>query len=234
MRSTIELFVSTILRRWYITLPLVVITGLLVMATPRDPGTYWGRTDVYFLPPSGVGPDRQNVLQDAATSITYFAAAVERKVVGHPISGRLASSDAGLYGTGLDRGYTVTLANKGSQWGTNFNKPVLIVEAVAPDPEGAAALLEEAVGRVYAAADEAQRRTGTGDAELITLERSPASIEISHVPGSRKRAQAALLALGLGASLGLTLGADWILRTLAVRRQRRRHEALDELSGSTA
>lgn len=208
--------IAALVRRWYVVLAVLLMVVGGIALVPRDAGVYWSRATVVFVPP--INPTRAgNVLEGSDPSLIYFAAAVERIVNGGQIPARL-SGDAGLYGVGIRDGWSVVLQNSGGQWQTNFNRPMLTVEVVAPDAATAEARMTTLLDSIESIAKELQVDDGTSPTNMITVEVSPSPPSLTFIGGNWKRAVAGILALGAIAAVASALLVDrWANR----RRSRR-------------
>lgn len=198
--------------RWYVVLAVLVLT-VAAMALVRPQPVFWTRVDVVFLPPSRGG----NVFEGSDESLVFYAAAIERELVGGPQAVVLSSPDARLYGAGVDEGYSTTLARTGGQWQSSFNQPVLTVQVVMPTAEEAAVETQRLLDEVDALADARQAEAGVAPDERIVTQRSPDHPQITRVVGSSTRTLAGIGALGLALAAGALALDGWRSRRRGAR-----------------
>jgi hypothetical protein len=218
-----ELF-AALGRRWNVVAAILLMTLLGMGFADRVPGVYSTEVNVVFLPPD-------STLQEQTASLTNFAAAVERVYKNGLEAPNVSSSSATLYGSGVRRGSSVKLADAGGQWGTNFNRPVLVVDVVDSSADAVQATLAGILTRISAVASGRQLAVGVAPENFIKIENSPPSPVISYVGGSRQRALVGLGALGVGLSFTAALLTDrWALKA----RRRAQHRAPHGAAASTA
>lgn len=184
-------FFRVLLRRWYVLGAFAVLTVLMMGLTSRATGLYWSQVDIVFLPPSNF-----NLLQDRTNGVVQFAAVIDREFNGNRGGVPAALPGGTLYGEGITRGYRVTLLNSGSQWGNNFNRQVISVEVVDSTSSRVDAALKQLISRVDALSIRQQDALGVAPRNRIETYELPATPVISHVQGSRLRAEIAIAALG--------------------------------------
>lgn len=201
--------VRLLVRRWYVVVAVALATVLGMGLVQHPTSVYSAEVNVMFLPPDGV-------LMDQTESLIYFAAMVEREFnQGHSVP-RVSSASATLYGAGVRQGYSVSLFDTGGQWQTNFNRPVLQVEVVDSSAVAVQTQLDAIFTRIDKIAVQAQTEAGVNPAKMIRSNLSPSPSVIVHVGGTRWRATAGVLCLGLGLAIGACYYTD---RILASRRR---------------
>ncbi|RAN76511.1 hypothetical protein B5P43_23220 [Bacillus sp. SRB_336] len=203
--------VRLLVRRWYVVLAVAVATVLGVGLVQHPTQVYSAEVNVMFLPPDGV-------LMDQTESLIYFTAMLERQFNQGHADPKVSSASATLYGAGVRQGYSVSLYDTGGQWQTNFNRPVLQVEVVDSSQAAVQAQLDEILAKIDAIATQSQALAGVKPASMIRSNQSPSPAVIVHVGGSRWRAAAGMLCLGLGLSVGACYYTDLFM----ARRHRRR------------
>lgn len=218
---TLQELARVLLRRWYAVLAVLICTAAVGILLPTTPGIYWGRATVLFTPP--INPERiGNVLEGSDPSLIYFAAAVEKTIEAGVPQVSLSSNAAALYGTGIRRGHDLTLINTGGQWQSNYNRPMIVVEVVAPTADAAQSDLDSLIAAVEQTAATMQRDAGAKPQKMIATEASPRNPQVGFVPGNRTRGIAALGALGIALSAAAAVAADRLLTRRSPDRSSRR------------
>jgi hypothetical protein len=200
-------------RRWYVVAAIVVLAVVGGWLAERVPGVYATQVKVVFLPPDGT-------LQEQPASLIHFAAAVQREYNRGADGPRVSSSSATLYGEGVRSGSTVELADAGGQWGTNFNRPVLVVEAVDSTPHLLQVRVKSVLSAISDLSLQRQQKAGVVTSQYIKTEISPQEPVLTYVGGSRIRALGGIAALGFGLVMVCPVLVDrWMLRrSLRLRR----------------
>jgi len=211
----------TLLRRWYVLVAVGALTAAGLMLVARPDGVYATRVSVVFLGPAGQVND--NSLTPTPATLVHFAAIIERQYNGEVLENRFAAPSATLYGSGVRVGHSVTLVNRGGQWGRAFSDPVLSIDVVDSSEERVLAVLDETVERVTQLSEAQQERMGVSEGEAISTLRSPQVAIVEYTGGSRARASAGILALG--ALVGVS-GALVLDRALERRSERRNERSL--------
>ncbi len=190
----------------------LAFTGALLVHIQQRPGVFWTQVNVVFLAPKSSA--LPNNIQDTSNSVIATAGLVEQLLrTGRPIPE--VSSAASLTGTGVYDGYWIRLLQSGSQWETNFDKPILEVQVAGPSAGGVTARAETLVRGIQSTLDEFQDDDGAADNVRITTLVSPARPSMHYSDGRRSRA------LGAGLLLGVLLTGMCISTLEAVRRFRR-------------
>jgi hypothetical protein len=200
-------FFRVLIRRWYVLGLFAVITVVMVGLASRTNGLYWTQVDVVFLPPSNF-----NLLQDHTDGVVQFAAVIEREFNGNRGGVPPTLPGGTLYGEGITRGYDVTLLNSGTQWGNNFNRQVISVEVVDSTPSRVDAVVKQLTTRIDALVIRQQDAVGVAPKNRIETYELPARPVISHVQGSRVRADIAIAALGAALGAVASVLIDRLLR----------------------
>jgi hypothetical protein len=173
---------------WLLAGALVAAAGIAVVRA--QPPIYSSRVEVVVLPPASAVDG--STLNESTSSLIAFAALLERRYDGHTEPDRYASPDATLAASGVTDGSHVQLVDNGGQWATNFNRPVLVVEAVGPSAGVVRTRIDGIVGRLDA--DAARLQGEVPIAARLTL-LPPGSVEVTESTGNRTRAYAAVAAL---------------------------------------
>ena len=212
---------AALARRWYVAVGVLALVAALTLHLGPAGHVYWVRGDVVFLPPDradGTG----NALEGSDESLVFFAAAVERRINGDHEPPRLSSTDATIYCAGILRGQTTTLPNAGGQWQTNYNQPVLTIQATDATPDAALARFRRAAQRVQDEVAGDQTAAGVPATSMVRTRLAPESPPVVLVLGSTRRAQAGMALLGLLLATGSALVADRLLASRARRPSRMR------------
>lgn len=203
---TSRLILAALRRRWYVALGVLLVAAM-ISSVLHARQVYWTRAEIVFLPPAGL-QTQGNALEGTDESLIFFAASVERSMNGGPHLVAMSSDSATLYGAGVYKGYSLELVNDGGQWQTNFNRPVLSVQAVAPTARGVQETLDRVVAQVKTLARERQRQLSVPARSEIRTELYPEQPHITLVAGSTKRALAGELLLALGLAVAAALMVD--------------------------
>lgn len=207
------------LRRWLIVAVGVVLTVSASLFLADGERTYSAKMDLVFVQP-GAG-SMVNVSDNVLPSLINFAGIIQRRVSHDGTPVELPSSSATLYGSGVREGYSITLPNSGSQWTVSYSRPVLAVQAVGSSPERVRQTLSLVLAQVESAAHELQADSRAPAEQLIVVERSPASPEITDLGSTKSGQMKGALALST-VGLGLTAFVAFEVDRLAARRSLRR------------
>lgn len=182
---------------------------------------YWTSQSVVFLAPSD--PVRPNALEGTTESLISTAGVVATAVnQGRPTT-LTSSASVNMLDIGDFDGWTVRLPNSGGQWATNFDQPLLEVEAAGATPDQVMDNLAEAMQRIRTELQSIQARAGVDARFGVILETSPRQANIVEVVGHRDRAGLTI------STVGVTMTGALIL-SLEGRRRRMReliHGGLD-------
>lgn len=208
-------FLLILVRRWYVVLLGIALTGVCGYALVDREPMYYTRVEVVVLPPLE-RPD-VNVLTRGPYSLTEIASLLVAEFNGKNRPLPMNNSDATLYGQGIRSGMQVRLHNSGGQWVSIFDKPVIEVEVVDPDPERVQMEAARAVTRLRHILDQQQQVDfGIKKSSQVTLRESPDYPVIQEVRGNRPRTAAATLLIGGW----VTLVAAYLTDRVLTRRRR--------------
>ncbi|MCT9818989.1 hypothetical protein N3K63_01675 [Microbacterium sp. W1N] len=209
--------IRAFLRFWPVVLIGAVCTGAIGAAVVADKGVAFTRTELIFLAPTS--PLYPNALRTQSEDIIITAGAVARQISGPGQVAKFASPEVSLVGLGVRDGWSIRLPDTGGQWATNFATQRLILDIVAPTPEGVVVRQSELIDRVGEQLAAMQREAGVYEAAMITVIPAPESTMVYQVGGSRPRA------LGMTAVLGIGVTA-----AVVILLERRRQRAVAEAS----
>jgi len=203
---TAGLFLRIMIRRWVFVAVGVVLTAFGCSALVNGERTYWMSTDLVFVQPGGGSVT--NVSDAVVPSLINFAGLVQRRVheIGTPVE--LPSSNVTLYGSGVRRGYSITLPNSGNQWAVSYTRPVLAVQAVGSSPEEVRRTLSDVLALVQTTVRDLQAAQGVPAGEFISMDRSPALPEVFDQGSTKAGRVKGLLAFGF---LGVILTAFTVI-----------------------
>ncbi|MEO6702886.1 MAG: pentapeptide repeat-containing protein, partial [Jatrophihabitantaceae bacterium] len=119
-------------------------------------------------------------------------------MVDSSVAPRMASAEATLVGQGVHDGYSVRLPNTGGQWASQFIKPYLDVQVVAPSSDQVLARMGQLITEIGDDLTTLQNQTGVASKYRIGTQLSPPVTPLYYQKGSRSRAGLAALLLGLG------------------------------------
>lgn len=213
------------LRVWLVTVLGVLVTAGLVYRVAHAPGLYFGSADVVFVMPSS--EQIPNALGVYPGSLIATAGVIQREVSKGPDTAHVVSDDVTIVDEGETSAVSVTLPNSGGQWANNFEKAALHVQAVDPDQAVALDKLQSTVATIRATLAAREDAANVAADRRIRTEVSPNPLRVDLLSGERKRAIAASMALGLGATFALMVLVDRRRRTrpplrVPVRALRRR------------
>jgi hypothetical protein len=201
---------NTFLRVWLIVLIGIIATGALTYRTARAPGVFWGQVNVVFVAP--VSTLFPNSILTGSESLTITAGVVAKLVGSSVDGGHVASDSVTLYGEGIRHGYSVALPNSGGQYANNFDQPLLDVQAVGADAYEVISTMNRVVADIQATLAQVQKTANSDPSSFIRASPNPSTPQLYYVAGSRIRAVAASVILGLGITVTLAMAvsrADW-------------------------
>jgi hypothetical protein len=115
----------------------------------------------------------------------------------------LVTDKATLHGTGITKGYSITLPNIGGQWQISYNEPALTVSVVGPSAAWVKSTSDRLVSAIETTAVQRQKAAGVSSYSMITTGRVPEHTSIVYVGGSKGtdiRALVTISAIGLSIS----------------------------------
>jgi len=195
---TAWLILAAVRRRWRIGLAGMLVTILVMGWSTTTTGTYYSQVYVVLLAP--VSTEQPNTYQYIGRSLVAAAGLVVREVDPTATEPAPVSPEVTLVDRGITHGYRVRMPNSGGQWSFNFERPELDVEVVA---------------RIRRTLDDGQSKGGTARSQMISTTLSPPDPPVFYARGSRFRALFAILALGIGLTLGIVVGVEqWLIRRM--------------------
>lgn len=193
-------------RMWLLVLFGLALTAGVVLIISREPGVYSAQSNVALLaPPSTRYP---NPLSAGSGSLISTAGVVERDVNHGDAATATVSASITLIDEGVRDGTMVQLPNSGGQWAYNFARPVLYVQAVASTPDVVRQRMAELQASIQTTLDRLQDEAGVDAFNRITLQSSPAEVDIRYNKGDRHRAMAASTLLGLSLTIAAVVVVD--------------------------
>jgi hypothetical protein len=203
-------------RRWWAALAGVCLTGVLAVHVVLLAGVYHQEVNVVFVWPQG--PRTSNAFLHGEQTLVSTAGVVGRIVAGSNSDAQVVSDTVTLVGEGIRHGYLVRLPNSGGQWALNFDRPVLDVQAAGSTPQEVQQTIKTVVARINHELNAMQSASRVPTGVRITTRMSPPSPVLLYSKGSRVRALAVTLVLGMGVTVGTVAALD---RWIAVRAGRR-------------
>jgi hypothetical protein len=205
------------LRRWYVTLGLLLCAGFLWTMLAQDGGTYSTRTVISFMLPARTTLSPANGTTDS--SIIAFASTVVREANDGQLPPRYSLDDAPYYGAGIREGTRVELANEGNQWASTFNKAEVQVLVVGRTLDWVESRQRQLVGEILSIADSRQAAIGIPPRERIVASVVPLTSGVEYIFASRTAMLTAGAAL-FGAAIILgSWGSVMMDRRGSLRRQ---------------
>ncbi len=207
---------------------LVLVGGLLLTlglaayaAKPR--GVYWSSTEVRLLAPLK-GSTYDDIL-NPPTTITMLAGALA-EMADPSRSARISSDSATLAGQGIRHGYSVLLPNTGGQWANQFVSPYLQVQVVGTTVQEVRQVMSSLLARINADLLSLENRVSVPKSYLVRTQTSPPGTPpLYYQHGSRLRAVAISLVLGLGLTALASRAVPLLGRRASALRVRRQHPA---------
>ena len=204
-------------RRWYIMLVGLVCIVALCAVLQGEKGVYYGQSDVLFL----AEDSDNNPLENQTEGVIHFASVVQQTLGSSDVNLKLSSPSATLHGSGVRRGVLATLADAGGQWGSNFNRALIRVEAVNSSPELVRADITRMVDEIATSANRLQSGATVGATARVLVDAGSDTIAVGYMGstrGSRYRGFALIGLLGGGITLAAAVVVDRRLTARAARR----------------
>lgn len=198
-----------VFRRWYVALPLVVLTAVLtVYTTAKVKPDYKATSYVQLIPPPAASTttnikDLQNPWLDLGLGALDTAATYA--VVDQTFLGQLKQQ-------GLSDNVVIT---------AGYPAPIATVEVIAPSQEIAGQTTDLVVQHFDEVVKALQNDYGVKPAGLILTRRLDTGKNLSQTGGKVKRALIAVAGAGLLLTAGITIGFDALMRRRKNRRSRR-------------
>jgi len=197
--------VQAIRRHAVIVVVCVAATLAALLIMQSRPGLYQAQTDIVLLAPDSSAGG--NPFWGRDYSLIAVAGLLTKIVNQDSGEAQTVSSSVTLAGQGETDGYAVRLPNRGGQWGNDYDRPILDVQAVGRTPDEAQENLNTAVTALETALTRLQDGANVPTDRRMTLyfEETP---EPSYGQGRPSRALAATIILGLGGMVAAVLVAD--------------------------
>lgn len=193
-------------RRWYVLGVGLALTAVLGSFVLLSHGVYWARSQVILLGPPV--PSRPNKLDSSSAGVIATAGLIEREMNANRTRVPATSIDVLLMDQGIYDGEQVKLPNNGGQWSTNFNQPVLDVQATGPNPAVVQNRMDTMIAQIEAILNRMQDEAGVRPSNRITTILAPPVVHVNYSRGNRTRAAAVLALLGLILSLAAAVAAE--------------------------
>ncbi|MDQ1293153.1 MAG: hypothetical protein QG608_1034 [Actinomycetota bacterium] len=205
---TVWELMAVLRRRWYVTVSGLMVVLVMAGVVHSLPGTYSSQVDVIFLQ-----PDDGNTYRVVTPGLIGLAGIVGQMANGGQDQVQTVSDDVLLAEEGVEHGYSVRLPNSGGQWANNFERPLLDVQVTGDSPQEVHARLDTVLGKIDADLVDLQDRAKVDPRYRVTTRLSPLNPPVLHNAGSRVRALAGSLLLGIVLALTLAVAVDtWALR----------------------
>lgn len=186
-------------RRWLVLLLGLGLTICSIVAVGLSPGVYWAQGDMVFLPPTS---NRfPNTLSNGSESLIMAAGLVERDLDEASQLSGTSSANVTLVDIGVTDGELVRLPNLGGQWANNFSQPLLDVQVVGSTPEEVEQRFLALRKAIIDDLDRRQDEAGVDAYNRISIQSTPAMVEVEYRHGNDTRAAIVLLVLGVGLTL---------------------------------
>jgi hypothetical protein len=209
---------------------LIAVLGLMITAgflyrVEQKAGVYWSNVRVLFLAPSSAATP--NALIAASSGLASTAGVVSRLVDPTAPRSKVVSPEVTLATEGVRHGYWVRLPNDGGQFTNNFDQPLLDVQAVGSTPQEVTATMNRILNEIDAKTASLQEKAGVPELDRIHTTRTPGTIAVLLLEGSKVRALAATLAIGITITCAVVFG---FLRAAWARRWFDRPDSSPDLS----
>lgn len=198
-----------LVRRPALTLLGAAATLLALAVVGSHQGVYWSQANVVFLAPST--EQRPNALESTTSSLISTAGFVEQ-VVNAGIEKPPTASQVTLLGRGVRDGYSIELPDSGGQWSHNFEQALLNVQVTGPSEAVVRARLNRLIDKIRGTTRDLQVRDHVAAKNMIRTNVAPAEPRIGYASGSRLRALAGTLLLGVGLTVCGVIGFDQLAR----------------------
>lgn len=185
------------LRRWYLLLLALLMSGGLWHVWAEDGGVFTTSTVVAFTLPA-----RATLLPESGAeddSVIAFAGVVANEINGGRPAPRYASRDAPLYGVGVRRGVIVGLPNIGGQWASSFARAEIEVKIVGRSYQEVRDRQTALIERVFEITRDQQ--SAAASRERIRASVAPLTSGIQEIQATRSSRLLALGALGFAGLL---------------------------------
>ncbi len=192
---TLSDIVRASVRLWPVTLLGALLTLVVCVGVASRPAVYWGQVNVVILLPQSAS--LPNAFRATQTNAIFMAGIIEREVGGGRTA-QVASNDVTIVGQGITDGSRVRLVNNGGQWVSNFDQPVLNVEAAAATPDEVSRRLDQMVDRIQAALKRRQDMAHVAPGVRFSTTTSPAAVVIREERGRLTAALTVTVLMGLG------------------------------------
>lgn len=215
---TIVEFLRLLVRRWYIVLFGLALTGLGAVHFSQEKTLYSATTTVNVLVPDVKKERIMGYGSADAINVANVLAARVNGGVPKPVS---ANPDVKLSAAGIERGVHATVRNEGGQWRSQVSEPIVQVQVVDPDKAQVLLRMNEEVARIGTELKKLEDGMGVPATSRIQLEVNPAVPNIDQETTYPSRAMAGYGLFGLGATLVAAYWFDRLIGTLRTRRTRR-------------
>ncbi|WP_010205786.1 hypothetical protein [Salinibacterium sp. PAMC 21357] len=210
------------LRRWYVLLLVLVLTGFLTATFFRDSGAFATRTAVTFTLPARTTLMANSGSDDS--SVIAFAGAIAAEInLGKPAL-TYSTVDAPYYGAGVRQGILVSLRNEGNQWVASYPSATIEIQIVGRSREWVQTQQQELLTKIADVTDAQQRTVVPAVADRITATVEPTSTQIDEITPTRTTEYLAVAAMALaGVIVGTwsAVGVDQLVLRLSTSRRNR-------------
>lgn len=196
-------------RRWRISLPLLLVSIAAAGYTAVTVKPDYVMTSYIQLVPLSTGVQTNNQTTSLSNPFT--------------VTGLAQFAQAGIYAT-QDQRFLDELEAQGHS--TDFSlvmtlpDPIVTVQVVAKTPADAISTTNVVLDKFQSTIRDRQKRLGVQDRDLIATDRLDSGENVKPSGGKQKRALAAIAAVGLMLTTGITLLVDVLARRRAARRDR--------------
>lgn len=202
---TVRLVLRALLRRWYVSLAILLIAAAGALWMLQDGGSYSSRTVISFTYPEKTSLASGNGTSDL--SVIAFAGAVASEVNrGKPVN-RYSDDSAPYYGAGVRQGVLVGLTAAGNQWATSYPRADIELQIVGRTREWVEATQDALVAQVLQVSDAQQSGLADTAALRISATVVPLTTNIEYIAPSRSQIIAAGAAILLAALIVAIWGA---------------------------
>jgi hypothetical protein len=193
---------------------LVVACGLVGTASVAwrvayPPPVFEAATEIVLVGPS---ESTANPYVESGQSLVHLAGLLATSVARSAGGTFLVDSDVPLASQGVHRGFQVRQPDQGGQWGHDFQAPIVTLQTVAPTEQEARAALAQLLDRLTGELKRRESEAGTSSGNIVRTATVPQDPVISVMAGSRSRATAVTVLLGLWLSFSMGAAVERIGR----------------------
>jgi len=203
-------------RRRPVSLMAGLIATLALVLTAHPEPVYWATMELRVVAPAAPGAPK--TLEDPDSDPIIAATTMLTSLVnGGHVQPKSASPNTTLYGEGYRQAVSARLRDKGGQWGSSVRDAIIDVQAVDSNPSAVRISLEKQSAELTRLLSQLQDDLDVAQSQRIMVIAPSTDADVLEVGGSRVRAMASSLLIGLA----VTLTSIYWIEILARRRAAR-------------